>query len=416
MADLPPWQPFERDASPWIPEDRGGGRVVALLAPSVRDRDRWSGPLAVDLVEAWARDGKRVVLMDGVYEYPMLHRSVGLDNVDGVTDAVSFGASMSHVARPVPERSFFFVSAGSPAGSPEAVAASPRWQRIQDGFRDAGAVLVLFLRDGCASASHGVRGCDDLVVLVGEGEKLPSEALRAGDKIRGVMGPRSRVTADQAVTEEAARAHGELDGPGEPDDAPAWSADTRADTDRPQDREGPFAWQTDSEPQPDRPGEPEAGADLVAAPDLEEPEVTDWSDLLRTTGDAEAEGDASVEMPVQASETSGEADASDVSWPEPAAGAVHDAGPLDLTSSASDAEPSLAEAAPVPSLADAGHPPGVADPAVPAGPYMPSRTPPSRSHRARGRDGEGAWGKLLWIAIAAVVLIVAALFGGLVLG
>lgn len=332
--------------------------------------------MAVDLVEAWARQGKRVVLMDGVYEYPMLHRSVGLDNTEGVTDAVSFGASISHVARPVPERSFFFVSAGSPAGSPEAVPASPRWQRIQDGFRDAGAVLVLFLRDGCAAASHGVRGCDDLVVLVGEGDELPSGAVGTSDKVRAVMGPGSSVTADQAATEETARVRGE----------------------------------------PDRSGEPEAAADLVAVPELEEPDVTDWSDLLGTTGEAEADADASVEMPVEVSETSGAAEGSDVSWPDPTEEAVHDAGPLDLTSSASDTEPPSAEAAPVPPPSDAGHAPGVTDPAMPAGPYMPSRTPPSRSHRARARDGEGAWGKLLWIAIAAVVLIVAVLFGGLVLG
>lgn len=160
-----------------------------LFAPAAARRDEWATRLALDLVGAWGDAGQKVVLVDGMLEYPMLHRELGLPNTEGIADAALFGASVSLVARPVPGRSFFFVSAGSPTGNPEAVANSPRWGRLLDGFRDAGVTLVLLLREGCAAEEALAAAADDVVVVAGSAEDLPDGARRMSGRVRVVVGP-----------------------------------------------------------------------------------------------------------------------------------------------------------------------------------------------------------------------------------
>jgi hypothetical protein len=93
------------------------------------------------------------------------------------------------VAQAVPGRSFFFVSAGSPSGDPDAVLTSPRWGRMKQGFREAGVTLVAFLREGGVGGEALVAEADDVIVLVEEGEEVSAAARAAADKVRAVVGP-----------------------------------------------------------------------------------------------------------------------------------------------------------------------------------------------------------------------------------
>jgi hypothetical protein len=206
IVELPEWQPFAPGDTPWTPDASGAGRVVLLFAPAAARRDAWASRLALDLVGAWGDAGQKVVLADGVLEYPTMHRELGLSNTEGVADAALFGASVSRVARPVPGRAFFFVSAGSPTGNPEAVATSPRWGRLLEGFRDAGVTLVLFLRSGCAAEESLAAEADDIVVLAGSAEDLPEGARRMADRVRFVMGPEagSATTAQPVAVDPSA--------------------------------------------------------------------------------------------------------------------------------------------------------------------------------------------------------------------
>ena len=184
---------------------------MAVLAPAAARRDGWAVGLTLDLVGTWGDSGQRVVLADGVLEHPMLHREIGLPSEEGISDAALFGASVARVARPVPGRSFFFVSAGSPTGNPDSVAGSPRWHRLRNGFKDAGVTLVLFVREGCAAEEELTRESDDVVVLAGSAEDVPPSARRMADKVRVVLGPR---------TEPASAAESDLERGPEPQPEP----------------------------------------------------------------------------------------------------------------------------------------------------------------------------------------------------
>ena len=177
---------------------------MVILAPVAERRDSWSVRLALDLVSAWGEVGHKVVLADGVLEYPMLHRELGVTNAEGISDAALFGASVARVARPVPGRAFFFISAGSPAGNADAVAASPRWDRLLDGFRHAGVTLVVFLRDGCAAEEALASGADDVVVLAASADDVPAGAERMIDRVRMVLGPQAMANSDEAPAGEVA--------------------------------------------------------------------------------------------------------------------------------------------------------------------------------------------------------------------
>lgn len=190
-----------------------------LFAPAAARRDGWAMKLALELVSAWGDAGQKVVLADGMLEYPMLHRELGLQNTEGIADAALFGASVARVARPVPGRAFFFVSAGSPTGNPEAIATSPRWGRLVEGFRDAGVTLVLFLREGCAAEEALAASADDVVVLAGSAEDLPEGARRVADRVRIVVGPRT--TPAEAAEDPAVPGFAAAEpNPDEMDDAP----------------------------------------------------------------------------------------------------------------------------------------------------------------------------------------------------
>ena len=205
IAELPEWQPYASGDVPWIPEAAERGRVVVALAPAPASREQWSTEIVFDLLEGWSRSGHRVVLADYVLEHPMLHRKAGLANEEGLSDAALFGASVSRIARPVPGRSFFFVGTGSPAGDPEAVLATQRLGRLQDGFREAGVTFVAFVRQGCVGVSDLIGAADDVLVLAPTTEDLPYGVHEAVEKVRAVLGPsETEVAGDEPTLDEAA--------------------------------------------------------------------------------------------------------------------------------------------------------------------------------------------------------------------
>lgn len=162
--------------------------MVVALAPPAASRERWSADVALGMADVWGESGHRVVVADCVLEHPTLHRNAGLQNGEGVADAALFGASVSRIAQPVPGRSFFFVSAGSPAGDPDSVVTSARWGRLQDGFRDAGVTFLVFLREGSVGEATLIDNADDVVVLTDSSERVPRSARAAAGKVRVLVG------------------------------------------------------------------------------------------------------------------------------------------------------------------------------------------------------------------------------------
>lgn len=290
IVELPEWQPFARDADSWHPDVSEVGRVVAVVAPPTRQRDPWSADLVLDLLDEWSAGGHKVMLVDGVFEHPTLHRAVALPNEEGASDAALFGASISRVARAVPGRSFFFMSAGSPTGEPRAIAGSSRWGRLQQGFRDAGVTLVVFMREGCAGEAEFVGDADDLVVLAESADAVPRSVVAVAEKVRAVLGPRSSREGSD-VYEEAAAVGA--------DDGPLPDAHDPLGDEPDSDGIGP-ADLGSVDPGPDVRGFDEGTLEDEAVMELEAPEAETGADVSETVPEAEVGGPDASRMEAEA--------------------------------------------------------------------------------------------------------------------
>lgn len=316
------------------------------------------------MADVWGESGHRVVVADCVLEHPTLHRNAGLENGEGVADAALFGASVSRIAQPVPGRSFFFVSAGSPAGDPDRVVTSARWGRLQDGFRDAGVTFVVFLREGCVGEAMLIEGADDVVVLTDSSERVPRSAREAAGKVRVLVGVD---VADQGGTAV------------EPDTGPE-DASAALDLDN--------SWETPAD----------AGSVDSSDTGWDDPGLAglgNWG----STGSVDEEGhqdqddhepEAAVDFTL-APEDEGETVADDLA--APVQGADAELSPPE--------EPEAEQGAPNVHAPEAE----AAEPA--------STMPPSNRRGRRGGADPDARRKLLWVGLAVLILIVLVVLGAL---
>lgn len=190
-GDLPDWQAFHPEPGESAPVELSGLRgpaVVLLAGPSVAS-DGWAAGTAVHLARHRAERKGRLFLADLGLLDPSLHRMVGVDIGEGITDSFLFGASIQRIARPL-EGGLLFASAGTPVADPGPVLSSPLWGRLIDGFDRAGAELFLYV-------AWNVPGRDALlerarnVLLLGRPEDADAFALPAGAGLRvgGFIGP-----------------------------------------------------------------------------------------------------------------------------------------------------------------------------------------------------------------------------------
>jgi hypothetical protein len=143
----------------------------------------------VAITTAWAREGRRIFLMDLGLATPSLHEALELPNQEGVTDAFLFGASVQRIARPTPDGAIFFASAGTPTADPEAVLGHPRWQDLAGGFSETDATLLLFLPTEIPGAESILRFATDVIFLAVEGESADALLGPASVKLLATLGP-----------------------------------------------------------------------------------------------------------------------------------------------------------------------------------------------------------------------------------
>ncbi len=192
-GDLPPALPLAPGSDPLpdsLAEPGDVGPAVVLLMTTADPV--WAADTAIAIAASWARAGRRVVLADLQLEEPVLHERVGAANQDGMVDVFLYGASLARSARPVAGRSFYLIPAGTYTADAGQVYRHPRWAKLIAGFRDADAVLLLFVNDRSADAVALAEWAEDVVVLgdPAESRLLASFAAR-GVEVRAVVVPPS---------------------------------------------------------------------------------------------------------------------------------------------------------------------------------------------------------------------------------
>lgn len=185
MAELPDWKPLAGVAPP---SSDGAGRIVGVVASEAATASGWGPSAALDLARSWSAAGRRVMLVDGALQFPSLHDAAGVANREGLTDAALHGASVARVSHPIDEGDFFLVTAGTPVADTSSVVRSGRWHRLAEGITEAGAILMLYLRDGDAGTSAFLGSASDIVVLATPGDRPPLCVRDLTPLVRAVTG------------------------------------------------------------------------------------------------------------------------------------------------------------------------------------------------------------------------------------
>lgn len=135
------------------------GEVVTVLADAGVRGDLWAERSAMALARAWGGRGRKVVLVDGDVETPSLHEVLEVQNLEGISDALLYGASPERVMVSVAGEPFRFIPSGTVVADPAGFRGSDRWGGLLDGFRSREEVVILFLpAGGNGSALLAARG------------------------------------------------------------------------------------------------------------------------------------------------------------------------------------------------------------------------------------------------------------------
>jgi succinoglycan biosynthesis transport protein ExoP len=143
---------------------QGPAIVVAAAEPNA-GRSSVAANLAVSL----ARDGARVVLVDGDLREPSLHHHFEVENRAGLVDILSGTANIEDVAMPTPVDGLLIITAGKPPSNPVRLLRSERLEWFLEQVAQATDFVILDSPSGSAFADPDiVAGTVQNVILVHE--------------------------------------------------------------------------------------------------------------------------------------------------------------------------------------------------------------------------------------------------------
>ncbi len=183
---------LERD----LPIGSEHGRLVEVRASSRARHKDWAVHAAVAIAGSWASRGARVLLVDLCFDEPHLHRAFNSENLEGISDAIEYGASLKRIARPANDGSFWVATAGTPVANPRRLLHRPAWRRLLAALVEGGVMVVTYQ---AAESPFHPRGTPS-IVLGCKGEPmgaLGSVGLR--DAI-ALLGPAPNGTSVTTVT------------------------------------------------------------------------------------------------------------------------------------------------------------------------------------------------------------------------
>ena len=195
----------------WQPMDLGSGRLpagiesaldgdsmcacVVVLMDSEIDRT-WGARASLAVAKRWTAAGRRVILVDACLDEPVLHEAAGVENGEGASDMVLFGASIQDVVVNVGE-GLLFAPAGTPVVQITDVLAHARWDKLIHGCRGVGATLVFHVATGTPGVRSLVERAEGVLVLATSSRDVAALVGSRSGPLIGVLGP-SNGTGDAA--------------------------------------------------------------------------------------------------------------------------------------------------------------------------------------------------------------------------
>jgi hypothetical protein len=121
--------------------------------------------IGIGLAEA---EHRRVAIGDLVGEVEPIQSLVSSDDPHGISDSFTYGVSLNKIATPIDTTGNLFVMpSGTGSVSDPAIFRNTRWQRLANGFREVGALLILVAPADAPGLKELIDQMDG-VVLVGQ--------------------------------------------------------------------------------------------------------------------------------------------------------------------------------------------------------------------------------------------------------
>ena len=188
------WQPLDPTAGS-LPQEIESALVdadslpacVVILVDSEIDRD-WGAQASLAVAKKWAASGHRVILADGCLDRPVLHEAVGVENGEGVSDMVLYGASAQRFAGPV-AGGLMLAPAGTPVVEVADVLRHVRWDMMINGCREAKATLVFYVSTGTPGVEAMTERAEGVLVLAPASKDIDTILGSASGALIGVLGP-----------------------------------------------------------------------------------------------------------------------------------------------------------------------------------------------------------------------------------
>ena len=188
------WQPLDPAAASLpgeIESALGAGdspsACVVILVDSEIDRD-WGARASLAVARGWASAGHRVILADGCLDGPVLHETVGVENGEGVSDMVLYGASAQRFAGRIEDR-LALAPAGTPVVEVADVLRHVRWDMMISGCREVGATLVCHVSTGTPGVEAMTKRAEGVLVLAPASKDVDAILGTASGPLIAILGP-----------------------------------------------------------------------------------------------------------------------------------------------------------------------------------------------------------------------------------
>ncbi len=189
------WQPLDPAGAENLPgeiesalgDGDSASACVVILVDAEIDRD-WGAQASLAVAKRWAASGRRIILADACLDGPVLHEAVGVENGEGVSDMVLYGASAQRITERV-ETGLMLAPAGTPVTQVAEVLEHVKWDMVIRGCREAGATLVFHVSTGTPGVQAMTKRAEGVLVLAPPSKDVDAILGNESGPLIAVLGP-----------------------------------------------------------------------------------------------------------------------------------------------------------------------------------------------------------------------------------